>query len=295
MIVEREQVVVGWCKGVVKCYQSSCSVPLYLMSSRVPYPYGNFPHYYDARNSTLPLDLRLALLPSSLFASKRVLDIGCNDGTVTLQIGAVLEPREVVGVDLDYKLVNKAVENWARRETVHSKGLEAKSLLEEVAALPLSYRLLLQGSGDLEELQRLRRGSGGPAFPGNVSFQVREVVSEGLPEGQFDTVLCLSTVKWIQLNWGDEGLQSLFRSIHAALSPLGHLVLEPQPWSSYKKLRNQSLRFRTHYDQIELRPPLLPAFLTSLGFTLVSTGVPEGDEVKERFLREVYVYQKAGR
>ncbi len=139
------------------------------MSSRVPHPYGNFPHYYHSRSPTHSLDPRLSLLPCSLFTSKRVLDIGCNDGTVTLQVGAVLQPREVVGVDLDYKLVNKAVENWAQMEVVHRKGLEAKKLLDEIADLPLSYRLLLQASGDLEALQRLQEGSGGVSFPHNVS------------------------------------------------------------------------------------------------------------------------------
>lgn len=262
------------------------------MSTRVPHPYGNFPHYYHSRNSTFSLDPRLSLLPCSLFTSKRVLDIGCNDGTVTLQVGAVLQPREIVGVDLDYQLVNKAVENWAQMEVLHRKGLEAKKLLEEIEDLPLSYRLLIQASGDLEALQKLQESSGGVGFPSNVNFEVREVVTEGLPEGQFDTILCLSTVKWIQLNWGDEGLKSLFRCIHKSLSPMGHLVLEPQPWSSYKKLRNQSLRFRTHYEKIELRPQLLPEYLASQGFSLVSQGVPESEDVKERFLREVYVYQK---
>lgn len=44
-----------------------------------------------------------------------------------------------------------------------------------------------------------------------------------------------SVTKWVHLNRGDEGLKALFASFHAALAPGGLLLLEPQPWRSYKK------------------------------------------------------------
>ena len=38
-----------------------------------------------------------------------------------------------------------------------------------------------------------------------------------LPE--YDTILLLSTAKWIHLNFGDEGIKRVFKRIHAQLRP----------------------------------------------------------------------------
>ncbi|KAF5467675.1 hypothetical protein F2P56_011906 [Juglans regia] len=46
--------------------------------------------------------------------------------------------------------------------------------------------------------------------------------------------ISLSVTKWIHLNWGDEGLITLFSKIWRLLHPQGGiLVLEPQPWKSH--------------------------------------------------------------
>ena len=46
--------------------------------------------YYTKRAYGACGDTRLAVLPRDLFKERRVLDIGCNEGVVTIEIGALL-------------------------------------------------------------------------------------------------------------------------------------------------------------------------------------------------------------
>jgi len=76
----------------------------------------------------------------------------------------------------------------------------------------------------------------------------------GSVAASFDTILCLSTSKWVHLNWGDAGLMRLFRRVHAALRPGGRFLLEPQPWSSYRKKASLTPAILGNYHAIQLRP-----------------------------------------
>lgn len=63
----------------------------------------------------------MQVLDSVMFANKTVLDIGCNDGTVTLLIAMKFFPKLIRGIDIDYTLINKAVENMVELDRTHHK------------------------------------------------------------------------------------------------------------------------------------------------------------------------------
>lgn len=71
--------------------------------------HGNFVGYYTRRREDLSgLDPRLALLPRDWFEGKKVLDVGCNSGMVTVEIAQRMGAARVVGVDIDEELVRLA-------------------------------------------------------------------------------------------------------------------------------------------------------------------------------------------
>lgn len=63
--------------------------------------YPDFSHlsisYYSKRPAIN--DPRLALLPKDLFTGKRVLDVGCNEGHVTCELGKPRFPAQDVGLN----------------------------------------------------------------------------------------------------------------------------------------------------------------------------------------------------
>ena len=71
-----------------------------------------------------------------------------------------------------------------------------------------------------------------------ISFRAENYIEQVNPSQvsreQFDVILCLSTVKWIHLNWADTGVKALFLKVYQQLTDGGIFIFEPQPWKSYK-------------------------------------------------------------
>ena len=91
--------------------------------------------------------------------------------------------------------------------------------------------------------------------------------------GCYDTVLCLSTTKWVHLNFGDEGVRTLFSRVRDCLRPSGRLILEPQPWSSYRKRAKLTPEIAAIYPTLSFRPDEFVPYLLSEegGFATVET------------------------
>lgn len=78
------------------------------------------------------------------------------------------------------------------------------------------------------------------ALLSRVSFRTQNYIESVDPtevaKEQFDVILCLSTAKWIHVNFGDVGLKALFLKAHQQLAPNGIFVVETHPWKSHRKV-----------------------------------------------------------
>ncbi|XP_015784263.1 7SK snRNA methylphosphate capping enzyme [Tetranychus urticae] len=135
-------------------------------------------------------------------------------------------------------------------------------------------------------------------FPKNVKFICHnfvldsdDLLKEEKPE--YDCILCLSVTKWIHLNFGDDGLKRAFKRMYAQLRPGGKLILEAQPWCSYKKKKFISECTLNNYWSIKFKPEHFNEYLLSkeVGFsTLELVDIPE--HASKGFRRPIFLFRK---
>ncbi|NXN92617.1 MEPCE enzyme, partial [Rhinopomastus cyanomelas] len=196
------------------------------------FQFGNYSQYYGYRNPDCE-DGRLRVMRAEWFTGKEVLDVGCNVGHLTLSIAKRWGPSRVVGLDIDGSLIHSARQNI--------RHYLSEQLQEEAAGEGGGKKgfptALLASRGPIAAPRLPPDGPEATDFPHNVVFVTANYVPEreeavAAQRPEFDVVLCLSLTK---LNWGDEGLKRLFRRLYRHLRPGGLLLLEPQPWASYRK------------------------------------------------------------
>ena len=261
------------------------------------YKYGNYDRYYSERNTSQWNDSRLALLSRDYFEGKDVLDIGSNDGTLSILLAINYNPKHILGVEIDHKLVNRAVESLVYIEKCKIQLQTEKEridILEELEDFPKSFHMYMKFPSYIESLKEVI--SMKPAlsclserFPSNISFLNGNYIESHI-DNEYDTVLCLSTVKWIHLNWGDEGVRILFRKIYRSLRQNGLFIFEPQPWKSYKKSRTRTSEIFDNYHSIEFKPNEFYDYLISMGFSLLKTISPTSQ--RDNFKRDILVFTK---
>ncbi|VAI74575.1 unnamed protein product [Triticum turgidum subsp. durum] len=173
--------------------------------------------------------------------------------------------RSILGVDIDKGLIETA--NWNLRRIsrtgkvapesakVHnSSDSTTQSCREEVVSEMPNGDIPKHEQPDLFEI---------------VSFRSENFVqSTHRYTEQYDTIMCLSVTKWIHLNWGDDGIITLFVKIWSLLRPVsislllslnwisvgGIFIMEPQPWTSYRKNRLVSEVAKENFNDICIYP-----------------------------------------
>lgn len=237
-------------------------------------------------------DERLQHLNRVWFEGKEILDIGCNRGHITYAIASLYQPRFIIGIDIDEKMVNmankdlhlhlesKLIDQFRenRRTRAAKQRLAAEkdsttdsSYLEDLAHFPISSYI---NSGPLISVSSVQKEEATEVkFPNNILFIEHNYVlsRDELVEKQkpyFDTIVCLSVTKWIHLNYRDEGLKRFFKRIYHHLRPGGLLVLEAQPFDNYGRRKRLSDRLKANFYSIKFKPEQFDDYLlgSEVGF-----------------------------
>lgn len=295
--------------------------PVELVSHTQNHVFGNYDRYYSYRYDERWQDPRLKLLSKEYFLNKDVLDIGCNDGSFTIMLAIKFFPKKIVGLDIDYKLINKAIHNVKyfekqqkithgpkkpedmEKEEEERKRKRVQELMEKLKSLPKSFAINMGVPISIEngETQKQTKESDNSQsmkneeeekhteklkilnrFPDNVSFRVENFIKDMSTPEKYDTVTCFSTSKWIHLNYGDCGIKRLFKKVHDSLKEKGVFIFEPQDWRSYKKRKYLTEEFKKNYQGIQLKPKYFQNYLVQrLGFTLIWKFDPEIKDPKK--------------
>ncbi|XP_025030176.1 7SK snRNA methylphosphate capping enzyme, partial [Python bivittatus] len=268
------------------------------------FQYGNYCKYYGYRNPNCE-DSRLRAMKPEWFRGREVLDVGCNVGHLTLSVAKKWGPARMVGMDIDGALIHSARQNirhYLSEEMQEEQQRPQDSRSDGEGGTPAKKTFpasLMASRGPIAAPRVPQEGVDATVFPNNVIFVKGNYVldREELLEAQkpeYDVILCLSVTKWVQLNWGDEGLKRLFKRFYRHLRPGGILILEPQAWSSYKKRKNLTETICRHYHRIKLKPDQFPSYLTSseVGFSSYEL-VAMPRNTSKGFQRPIYLFRKA--
>lgn len=223
-----------------------------------PPRYGNYHGYYGYRRPEQ--DQRFQYFQRDWFQDKQVLDIGCHSGHVTFYVAEHFQPQQIVGLDIDPHLIQRARHQLSNQIGVNNDPT--------------------------------RR------YPFNLQFQQGNFVLENDMDleninAEYDTIIAFSVTKWIHLNFGDQGLKRFFCRVYRSLREGGIFLLEPQPWSSYRLKRRMTKEIQQNYEQIKFKPTEFISYLLSseVGFESCKT-LPTPDHIQKGFQRSIFLLTK---
>ncbi|OIV95857.1 hypothetical protein TanjilG_06833 [Lupinus angustifolius] len=294
-------------EGIVEGVKNDAAEDESEKKKRKHHYYGNYKHYYASRNGgKFNQDPRLEIFKKEWFQGKDCLDIGCNSGIVTICIAEKFCCRSILGIDIDpgrikeaQSNLRKAVRSIYAEKRMRLQGSQLNKLLKQTQVfendiLKDQGKYLNKPAEPAENLdQEIPRRNLGHI----VSFKQENFLEAAYDphEEHYDTILCLSVTQWIHLNWGDDGLMTLFSKIRDLLRPGGLFVLEPHKWKSYRRKRKITETTYLNYKSIKLRPErFMRTLLEKVGFkALIHFSSSERINGKSHYNRDILVFKKS--
>jgi len=160
-------------------------------------------------------DPRIGLLEKGWFHKKRCLDVGCNEGVMTLGLVKKFKTETMMAIDLDESLVKRACVNLRK---ARSAAAAEHAASQQAQQHPKRRKLAKQTMKSLSQTW----------------FVHGNVLASKVEPNSFDCITALSVTKWIHLHSGDGGIRYFFSKVRDLLAPGGKFICEPQEWRSYK-------------------------------------------------------------
>lgn len=135
-------------------------------------PSGNYQGYYERRKLARDEpDERLALIPLDWLKGKKVLDVGCNSGVVTVELAQRFGPAKAVGVDIDPGLIRQAKTFGASPSSSPCLITDSLCAAETAWSRQAPLERLIAEAREIER-QHSSRSSQSPALPSVLSDAV---------------------------------------------------------------------------------------------------------------------------
>ncbi|KAI8149903.1 Bicoid-interacting protein 3-domain-containing protein [Fennellomyces sp. T-0311] len=251
------------------------------------YLYGNYRNYYESRRGNVdPHDGRLDLLDASLFKDKRVLDIGCNSGNITIMIGLQYQAKHVLGIDLDDVLIKKAERQLRLVNSLRNPdGNDALDILMRFMYFP---RALATTHGFVP--MSVPPNYKSTEFPYNVKFETADWMEMDDPgQPQYDTIEPDEMDPYPPRR---RRHQNVLQKVYRVLKPGGSFVVEPQPYETYQRRAKLTDTLMAVFEAIQFKPDQFHDFLMDdVGFTKFTDLGSSGEKLKG-FDRPMHVYTK---
>jgi 7SK snRNA methylphosphate capping enzyme len=217
---------------------------------------GNYKGYYKFRElQQYENTNRIVGFQKSWFHEQRVLDIGCNEGDLTMLIAKEFNPFSIIGIDVDKRLIESAGASVKRAmydyRIKRKKGSQLPSINENDSNSNNNDRLKVSSSslhnafiprtlalakpiiptplypGHIVTTSPTDNNNG--QFPFNTIFKCEDIMDRNcslIDDQGYGVILCMSVSKWIHLNHGDEGIIRFFNLLFRLTVPGGKVIME---------------------------------------------------------------------